>query len=192
MRSFATASKQLLAGQLQSARVHTHKTLPARGFALLIAVIFMSVMLAIGLSLGTIAFKQEQLTSTALRAQDAFYAADAALECALYADQKQDVFNYDTYNKTGNTPSVSCEGTTPTPFPNPSGGLNGTDLVFKGRMPVDGGAECADIIVYKPDPTTAKPITYIFSQGYDVSCSRVTSATPGSASFASQGLEAFY
>ena len=179
-------------GQLHAARWRKQKTSPTGGFALLIAVIFMSVMLAIGLSLGTLAFKQEQLTSTALRSQDAFYVADAALECALYADQKQDVFNYDTYNKTGNTPSISCEGTTPTPFPNPTGGSNGTDLVFKGRVPIGGGAACADITVYKSDPTAVTPITYVFSQGYDVSCSRVASATTGSASFASQGLEAYY
>lgn len=164
-----------------------------RGFALLIAVIFMSVMLTLGLMLGSLMFKQQQLTSTALRAQDAFYAADAALECVLYADEKQDVFNYDTYNKTGNTPSVSCEGSTPTPFPYSSGGSSGADLVFKGRMPIDSGAECADITVYKPDPTSARPVTYVFSQGYNVSCTDVANASAGNPSnFVSQGLESYY
>ena len=159
---------------------------PPRGFALLIAIIFMSVMLAIGLSLGMLAFKQEQLTSTALRAQDAFYAADAGLECALYADQKQDMFNYDTYMTTKNTPAVSCEGLV-TSF---SSSLGRRDLIFTGRMPIANNTECADITVYKPSRSNAQ--TYIYSQGYNVPCSTVTSATAGSDSFASQGLEAYY
>lgn len=173
----------------QNEKRHTR---PARGFALLIAVIFMSVMLLLGLSLGSLAFKQERLTSTALQSQSAFYAADAALECALYADQKQDVFNYDTYNNTGNTPSVFCDSATPTPFPNPTGGVGGTDLVFKGRISLDGGVECADITVYKPDPSSATPVTYVFSQGYNVSCSTVNTVSANSVGFASQGLEAYY
>ena len=166
-----------------------------RGFALLVAVIFMSVMLTLGLMLGSLAFKQVQLTSTALRAQTAFYAADAALECTLYADQKQDVFNYDAYMKSGNTPSVSCESglivTTPTPFTPPAGSSGGgTYLVFTGRMKIAVNTECADVTVYKP--ATASDPTYIYSQGYNVPCSTVDKAAPGSVCFASQGLEAYY
>ncbi len=146
----------------------------------------MSVMLAIGLSLGMLAFKQEQLTSTALQTQDAFYAADAGLECALYADQKQDMFNYDTYMKTHIPPAVSCEGLV-TSF---SSSVSGADLIFTGRMPIAHATECADITVYKPSSSDAQ--TYIYSQGYNVPCSTVTNATAGSDSFASQGLEAYY
>ena len=50
-----------------------------RGFALLIAIIFMSVMLSFGLALGSLAYKQQVLASSAIQSQYAFYAADSAL-----------------------------------------------------------------------------------------------------------------
>ncbi|MCX6787231.1 MAG: pilus assembly PilX N-terminal domain-containing protein [Candidatus Kaiserbacteria bacterium] len=58
------------------------------GFALIIAVIFMTVMLTLGLTMSSLGYKQELLASTAIQSQYAFYAADAALECVLYIDQK--------------------------------------------------------------------------------------------------------
>jgi Tfp pilus assembly protein PilE len=66
----------------------------ARGFTLLVAVIFTSVVLTVALALSAIAYRQVILASTAQQSQKAFYAADSALECALYQDQKNDLFNY--------------------------------------------------------------------------------------------------
>src|SRR3989344_5641097 len=65
----------------------TVKVKNTRGFALLVAVIFMSVMLSFGLSLGSLAYKQTVLTASAIESQYAFYVADSALECALLADK---------------------------------------------------------------------------------------------------------
>jgi len=65
-----------------------------RGFALLIAVVLTSVLLSVGLALLDIAYKQITLSSTARQSQYAFYAADSALECALYWDQQEAAFEY--------------------------------------------------------------------------------------------------
>ena len=69
-----------------------------KGIALLVTVIFMSVMLAFGVTLASLAYKQSVLASTAAQSQTAFFAADAALECALYADQRQGAYIYATYS----------------------------------------------------------------------------------------------
>ena len=54
------------------------------GFTLFIAVIVTSLLLAIGLSISSIILKQLLLSSNGQNSQYAFYAADAATECALF------------------------------------------------------------------------------------------------------------
>ena len=46
-----------------------------RGIALLVTLIFMSVMLAFGLTLASLAYKQAVLASNATKSQQAFFAA---------------------------------------------------------------------------------------------------------------------
>ncbi len=159
-----------------------------RGFALLIAVIFMSVMLSFGLALGSLGYKQEVLASSAIESQYAFYAADAGLECALYADQGQgqNIFAYTDYN--GNPKSIMCDGTTflVTQVQSTS------QLVSTARLSLDSTTShprCADVTIYKPAPGSGLQ-TYLFSQGYDISCDTVEN--PGSARFVSRGIDIFY
>ena len=52
------------------------------GFALLITLVVVSIVLAIGLSLMQITLKQLQLTVNARESEVAFYAANAGIECA--------------------------------------------------------------------------------------------------------------
>lgn len=78
---------------------------PQKGFTLLIAVILTSVLLSVGLALLDVAYKQVVLSSTAKQSQTAFYAADSALECALYWDQQEGAFAYGSPSS-----SVSCTG----------------------------------------------------------------------------------
>ena len=156
-----------------------------RGFALLIAVVFMSVMLTFGIGLGSLAYKQGILASGAVASQYAFYAADAALECALYADQQQNLFAYNS-NLTAPAPSMSCDTGAPVSATVLSHTVS--QWVIATRLSLDGGTRCADVVVYKSEPTTGT--TYIFSQGYSVSCTTV--ATPGDARLAARGLSAHY
>jgi hypothetical protein len=89
----------------------THPHIPQRGFTLLVAVVLSSVALAIGLSLLNISYKQVLLASAAKQSQNAFYAADSVLECALYFDQQLDAFNYITAAPAA---SIICNGITVT------------------------------------------------------------------------------
>jgi hypothetical protein len=146
----------------------------------------MSVMLSFGLALGSLGYKQQVLASSAIVSQYAFYVADAALECALYADQQQNFF---AYQPTDPSPalSLSCGGATTAPgYPLPPS-RTASQWIITTRLSYDGGTRCADVIVYKPNGAGT---TYLFSQGYDVSCSTV--ASPNGARFVSRGLNAHY
>lgn len=157
-----------------------------RGFTLLIAVIFMSVMLSFGLALGSIGYKQQVLASNAIESQYAFYVADTALECALYADQQQDLF---VYAPEAQLKSLTCDGNTIAVVQLSSGA---SLLISTVRLSLDNDTRCADVAVYKynapqsPDNLT----TYLFSTGYDVSCSRVEN--PTGARFVSRGMSIHY
>src|SRR3989344_4131769 len=82
----------------------------SRGFALLIAVIFVSVVLALGLSLGSLGYKQQILASGGIQSQYAFYAADAALECALRDAQKSPIDDPFSFENHGSTLKPACGG----------------------------------------------------------------------------------
>jgi len=163
-----------------------------RGFALLIAVIFMSVVLALGLALGSLGYKQQVLASGVIESQYAFYAADAALECALYADQQQNYFDYASHSGSNLPNVITCDTSPATRLDySYSTGTNGL-LYVSERLSLDSGTRCADITIYKyKNPQLPTNITtYVFSQGYDVSCNTI--ANPGGARFVSRGINAHY
>lgn len=161
----------------------------SRGFALLVAVIFMSVMLTLGLSLGSLAYKQQTLASSAIASQYAFYSADAALECMLYAEQQNDAFNYGAYKSIApDVSKITCDGLQATQS-NYVSDLASSLFSVKERFSLDGGKHCADVTLYKygtPQGPYNRTV-YILSQGYDVACSSI-----GGPRFASRGLEAHY
>lgn len=160
-----------------------------KGFALLVSVIFMSVMLTLGLALSSLGYKQVILASTAIESQYAFYAADAGLECALYADQQQNLFDYLSHNADSPPPVLTCDGALATPL---SYAYDDTRLYISERLSLNSDTSrprCVDVTIYKykdPQPMT----TYIFSQGYDVSCNTV--GNPGGARFVSRGISSHY
>ena len=139
-----------------------HKT--SRGFTLLIAVILTSVMLSIGLSLAVLAYKDVVLSSSAKASAYAFYAADSALECALYADQKQNAFDYTTP-----LPSLSCGGQSYaiTPVSKTAGTSTMTvpDSAHGAYVSLDGGTTCATVTIFKGAPPLGH--TQVFATGYN-------------------------
>ena len=163
-----------------------------RGFALLIAVIFMSVMLSLGLALSSIGYKQQVLASTATESQYAFYAADAGMECALYADQRQDLFNYSLHSQSNPPNFITCAGTTSTVQDySYNQSANGV-LQVSEYLSLD-ASRCAKVTIYKyaapQQPSGA--VTKIFSEGYDVSCSTVQ-YPPTNARFVARGISIHY
>lgn len=125
---------------------------PQRGFTLLIAVIFMTVMLSFGLALGSLSYKQLVLSSVASESQYAFYAADAATECALYYDQQPSL----------DATKMACGSDT-------SAKVTGTP-VKSAQINFTTEKRCADVTIYKS--STGK--TNIYSQGYNVPCGDLT------------------
>lgn len=161
-----------------------------RGYALIIAIIVMSVMLSFGLSLGSLAYKQQTLSSGARESQYAFYAADAGLECALYTDEQLNGFSYaDHYNNTPPQPIV-CNNVASTQLqyiPDPS--QTNQSITVVDRVTI-GPNLCADVTVYKKPPVSGQITTSIYVQGYDASCAAVT--TPGGTRIVNRGLISTY
>lgn len=160
-----------------------NSTKPARGFALFVAIVFMSVMLLFGLALGSLSYKQQVLASSAVESQYSFYAADAALECALYQDQQLNSFAYPASDP-HTAPLITCDGSGPV---SSSESWSNAQWVITNRVPLDSNARCADVVIYKPN---GAGLTHVYSQGYDVPCATV--ATPNNARFVSRGLFAQY
>jgi len=67
-------------------------SLGERGFTLLFASLFSSLLLAIGIGIFNIVFKELILTASSKESQLAFYNADTGIECALYWDLRNSTF----------------------------------------------------------------------------------------------------
>ncbi|MFA5942214.1 MAG: hypothetical protein WC798_00870 [Candidatus Paceibacterota bacterium] len=159
------------------------------GFALLIAVIFTSVVLALSLALSSIGYKQQVLASVSVGSQHAFYAADAALECALYADQGQNQ-NIFAYNADLNalTPNMVCDGVAP--YSSRTVSHTSSLWVIFNRLSL-GANRCADVTIYKYAVPQSGVATRIFSQGYDTACDTIANP-PANARFVSRGIDIRY
>lgn len=126
-----------------------------RGFALLIALILTSVVLALGMALLDIAYKQVLLSSSAKNSQYAFYNADSALECALYYDQQQGAFYYGTTY----AGSVQCGNLNVTNF---AANQDSSQRTTVFSVPCAGGGTSADVTVVKQSSGS----TNIYANGY--------------------------
>lgn len=131
---------------------------PHRGFTLLIAVILSAVSLSLALALLDISYKQVTLAIAAKQSQYAFYNADAAMECALYYDQKLDAFNYTTPLASG---SITCAGLPITAYStSQSGGVRTTS--FKIQCSPSGSS--ATVTVRKSSAVA----TTMYANGYNI------------------------
>lgn len=139
---------------------HKHES----GIALLVAIIFMSVVLSIGLSLASFGYKQVTLISSVTDSQGAFYAADAALECVLYADQHNAAFNKYSIHY---LKPVKCDGK-PNTIPNPKIKISGARTWQIYHLPIiQFSSTCSSVTVYKDTAGGTVGETYIFSTGYN-------------------------
>ena len=77
---------------------------------------------------------------------------------------------------------MTCDGSAPVSASKTY--IAGDQWIIAERFSLDSGTRCADVTIYKPAPPGT---TYIFSQGYDVSCDAV-----GGARFVSRGIQAHY
>jgi hypothetical protein len=167
-----------------------------RGFALIVAVILSGVAAAVTVTLTTLAYKSLVLSSTAKESQYAFYAADSALECALFWDNGSDKPNgiQGSAFKYAASPSpvtIHCPVTID----------SATEITLVGSSPDSetseyrsgwfsvNDARCAQIIVYKGN--SSNPTTKLYANGVNKSCAEFSASTNSSRTV-ERGLKASY
>jgi hypothetical protein len=136
------------------------------GVAILFAILLVSIVLTVGLTLLNITVRQLVLSSLARESQFAFYAADSARNCARYYDSLEDPdsrpFGYftldanDTLQFQGNGfRSISCGD-----FSVTIDSSTGSTFAFGGIFDSGERETCAYVAVTKGvDDTTLNPLT---------------------------------
>ncbi len=153
-----------------------------RGFALLVALVLSSVAAAVTVTLTALAYKSLLLSAAAQQSQYAFYAADAALDCALFYDNASHVLF--PYGGTG-TASFDCAGVTVTLTPTTA---NGQTVYQSAQWFTVNGTHCAHITIYKSASEDSDHHTgFLYADGTDAKCSDL--ANPRAVE---RGLKAIY
>lgn len=130
-----------------------------RGFTLLLSVLVASLMLILAGSMFNLVRKEIILSSLGRDSQYAFYAADSALECALYWDFQQQAFSYPSGG-----PVVVCHGVT-------VGAVSYQGLEIPMELQFDGDGYCQKIKVTKH---ASYPRTTIEARGYNTTCANLS------------------
>jgi len=161
-----------------------------QGFALLVAVIFTSVMLAFSLLIGTLAYKQAVLANHARDSQYAFYAADAGLECLLRSDFRDKNFQYldPTTGGARTSPpaNIACGGNSSSQVSYCYDAAGCVDQLRYEALIDLAENRCARVTIYKPQPGGGYR-TFLFSEGYNTSCSSLSTAR-----YAARGIRINY
>ena len=163
-----------------------------KGFVILYAVLLVSIVLIISLSLFNITYKQILVSQVNRESQHVFYAADSGLDCAKYWDKVYPVSfrpldaahsAFGFYGDSGNTLqagnlSFSCVGGTMGTVSHPDGHTTKFQVEYNAASVAEGQrVVCVEVIVTKvdSDPITGVPHTSIRSDGYNVACGQVPS-----------------
>lgn len=179
-----------------------HKTTEhKRGFALLITLVVVSVVLAIGLSLLFVTTRQQMLAVTVNESEKSFQAAQLGLECLRY-HRAQPGTSAVLLREGGSwPPSLSCGGSSPLSLPESSSIIvqNGTSngqWLYNYKYKYNVGNRCIDTSLYIADMRQATAdrtfnivneglstitcragtiCTAIFSAGYNRPCNQLNS-----------------
>jgi len=126
------------------------------GFALLFTMVVVSIILAVTIGAINIAYNEINFSTSGKDTNDAFFAADTGVECALYYDYGQGVGD-DFPNP--NYASTTCAGS-PIDIKTDSS----SSWSFIAYKLGSSGQSCAVVTIAK-DAT--KPLTTVISKGYD-------------------------
>jgi hypothetical protein len=137
-----------------------------RGIALLFSIMLSAIFLSIALGVSSIALKELTFTSSTRGTNEAFFAADSGVECALYND-KTDSIVFTDKNDTG---SISCFGNNLQLVS--SAAVDAENFSFNVPNLGSDGSSCAKITVLKLFDTSTVPSTLlstkITSKGYNL------------------------
>jgi hypothetical protein len=134
-----------------------------RGFVILFAVTLAAILLSIALGVANIALKEIKFGTSARDTNDAFFAADVGIECALINDKSTSNVFVDS------PPSITCN--------------NNSIIVSKRVIPIwdfvisglgNSGQGCAKVVVDKTS------LTEIIAKGYNNGGNVSGSCAPGS------------
>jgi hypothetical protein len=141
-----------------------NKSKKNRGFVILFAVTISAILLSIALGVANISLQEIKFGTSAKDTNEAFFAADAGVECAFSNDKASgSVF------VSPGSPSIACNGVSIATVENP-------ESLWTFVVPTLGGESqgCARVTVDK----TASPVTTVISKGYNVGDASCSSSNP--------------
>lgn len=166
---------------MQQSIQHKHTAAPSsskEGFVILIAVLVASLMISLGAFIASIAVKELALSVSGRDSQLAFYAADAAAECALYQDLH--VQSFAASSSAAGPADVLCNSTsTPVTVDGDLSNSNRGVSTFTASFPLNSGdnedfAPYAEVRITKEDIGGSNDETIIESRGYNVKSTSTT------------------
>lgn len=135
-----------------------------KGFVILFAVTISSILLAIALGVSNIALKEVKFGTSARETNNAFFAADTGIECALINDKA----GGSLFVSSG-SPVLNCNNTNISTVENTAGFWT---FVIPGIG--EDTQSCAKVTVDK----TASPVTTVTSKGYNIGDVLCSSSNP--------------
>lgn len=142
-----------------------------RGFALMIAALISSIVLAMGAAIYDISIKQLSLSSLSRETQYAFYAADTAAECALYWDTRYAYFA--TTTPGGVTPKCDGQNVTMTET---HGYSQPYTYPYTLTFQFSPNGFCSNVGVTKSINGSGVVSTVIHADGYNTACGSIASS----------------
>ena len=130
-----------------------------RGFTLLLASLVASLLLGVSIGIFNIVFKELLLTSSSKESQNAFYASDTGIECALYHDFKNR--NFATSVPSSPSGTINCDSQNIAATWIIVGDSNSAITTF--NLDGSSGLHCATVTVNKKSDGS----TEIDSRGYN-------------------------
>ncbi len=174
-----------------------------KGFALLIAVMMVAILISVTFVMFDMGLKQLTLATTGRESQTALYAADSGLECAMFWDRRgsENVF-YATDCSNGtcvivqpSASTIGCNDNSIPIAPTSKGSAVVTDFYSPGPV----SSTCFDVEVTKywyldPNNTNSRFATYITSRGYNTPYDSSTKTCLGLANpqRVERGLDVYY
>jgi Tfp pilus assembly protein PilX len=159
-------NKSFIKGPVQ----YRKRKLSGSGFIILFAVTLTSLLLAMALGVSNVALKETRFGTNAKDTNNAFFAADTGIECALFNDKPATKFPV-----AGPAVALTCAPSIPTY----SGGVNTGLYTFIVTGLGNSGTSCAKVTVFK-DGAIAPPyvVTTITSKGYNIGDASCNSTNP--------------